>query len=42
MYTKRNQGQNKDKTYIFAGDENALTQKNNRTIIDFDYNSNNM
>lgn len=39
---KRNQSQNKDKTDIFEANENANIEKNDETIINSDYISNNM
>lgn len=40
--TRRNCGQNKDGTNMFGGNEHANAKRNNRTIVDSDYNSNNI
>lgn len=42
IYTRENWSSSKNGTDMFEGDENANTERNNRTMVDFDYNSNNM
>ena len=39
---KKNWSQSKDETDIFEADENVGAEKNNGTIVDFDYESDNM
>lgn len=42
MCTRGNQGQSKKETNIFENDENANTKRNNRTIVNSDYDSDNI
>lgn len=39
---RENWGQNKDRTNIFEGNENTNVKRNNKTMIDSDYNNNNI
>lgn len=41
IHTRENWDQNKNKTDIFKDNKNANAKKNNRNIVNFDYNSNN-
>ncbi len=41
-HARGNWGQSKDETDMFEGDENADAEKNNRTMVDSDYDSNDM
>lgn len=41
IHARKNWSQNEDKTDIFEGDENTDVKKKNKTMIDFDYASDN-